>query len=73
MSKTRFIYGLVGKGIDYSFSKKYFNKKFKNEGLIYNSYKNFDCENLAEVLKSIKQKNLKGLNVTIPYKEKIIP
>jgi shikimate dehydrogenase len=73
MSKTRFIYGLVGKGIDYSFSKKYFNKKFKNEGLIYNSYKNFDCENLAEVINSIKQKNLKGLNVTIPYKEKIIP
>ena len=34
---------------------------------------NFDCENLAQVLETLKQKKLKGVNVTIPYKEKIIP
>ncbi len=73
MLKNKFIYGLIGKGIDYSFSKNYFNQKFKKEGLIYHSYENFDCENLSHVLKTLKQKNLKGLNVTIPYKEKITP
>ena len=73
MLKTKSIYGLIGKGIDYSFSRNYFSKKFKKEGLIYHSYKNFDCENLAQVLETLRQKNLKGVNVTIPYKEKIIP
>ena len=73
MLKTKFIYGLIGKEIDYSFSRNYFNQKFKNEGLVNNLYKNFDCENLAQAIETLKQKNLKGLNVTIPYKEKIIP
>ena len=73
MLKTKSVYGLIGKGIDYSFSRNYFSQKFKKEGLIYHSYQNFDCENLAEVLDTLRQKNLKGVNVTIPYKEKIIP
>ena len=73
MLKTKFIYGLIGKEIEYSFSRKYFNQKFKNESLINNSYENFDCKNLTEAVEVLKQKNLKGLNVTIPYKEKIIP
>tara|TARA_Y100000768_G_C23965747_1_gene677755 strand:+ start:941 stop:1690 length:750 start_codon:yes stop_codon:yes gene_type:complete len=73
MLKNKFIYGLIGKEIDYSFSRKYFNQKFKNEGLINNSYENFDCNNLSQAIKVLKRKNLKGLNVTIPYKEKIIP
>ena len=73
MLKNKFIYGLIGKEIDYSFSRNYFNQKFKNEGLINNSYENFDCKNLAQAIEVLKQKNLKGLNITIPYKEKIIP
>ena len=73
MLKTKFIYGLIGKEIDYSFSRKYFNRKFKKEGLVNNLYKNFDCENLTQAVETLKQKNIKGLNVTIPYKEKIIP
>jgi len=73
MLKTKLIYGLIGKEIDYSFSRNYFNQKFKNEGLINNSYENFDCKNLAQAIEVLKQKNLKGLNITIPYKEKIIP
>ena len=73
MLSTKYIYGLIGKGIDYSFSRHYFNNKFKKEGLTHNSYKNFDCKNLAQALETLKQKNLKGVNVTIPYKEQIIP
>lgn len=73
MLETKFIYGLIGKGIDYSFSRNYFNLKFKKEGLINYSYENFDCKNLAQVLEALKQKNIRGLNITIPYKEKIIP
>ena len=73
MSKTKSIYGLIGKGISYSFSKNYFKEKFKEENLLYHTYQNFDCKNLTQVLETLKQKNLKGVNITIPYKEKIIP
>ena len=73
MLKTKFIYGLIGKEIDYSFSRNYFNRKFKTEGLVNSLYQNFDCKNLAQAIEALKHKNLKGVNVTIPYKEKIIP
>jgi len=73
MFKNKFIYGLIGKEIDYSFSRNYFNQKFKNEGLVNNLYENFDCENLDKAIEVLKHKNIKGFNVTIPYKEKIIP
>ena len=66
-------YGLIGKNIAYSFSKKFFTQKFKKEKLSH-SYHNFDIETL-DVFKKIVQQDttLRGLNVTIPYKEKIIP
>ena len=73
MSKTKSAYGLIGKGIGYSFSRSYFRQKFKSEGLLRHSYQNFDCKNMIQVLETLKQKNLKGVNITIPYKEKIIP
>ena len=65
--------GLVGRGIKYSFSKKYFEKKFKN--LNYNNffYKNYDLKNLSEFKSILNDNDLIGLNVTIPYKEKIVP
>ena len=65
--------GLLGKHIDYSFSRAYFNKKFEAEQLPY-TYVNFDLEAISE-LKKVLQTNpdLVGLNVTIPYKEQIIP
>ena len=65
MLETKFIYGLIGKGIDYSFSRNYFNLKFKKEGLINYSYENFDCKNLAQVLEALKQKNIRGLKIII--------
>lgn len=66
-------FGLIGKHIDYSFSKSFFTEKFEKENLPH-SYHNFDIENIEqfpEIL--VKNKDLHGLNVTIPYKEKIIP
>ena len=66
-------FGLIGKDIDYSFSRSYFNEKFKNEGLNHN-YVNFDIDSIEEFSNIISStKNLKGLNVTIPYKEAVIP
>ena len=70
MKKSR-KFGLIGKNIDYSFSKKYFSEKFKKENLDC-TYSNFDIENISQI-KSILQKNgISGYNVTIPYKQEII-
>ena len=66
-------FGLLGKNIDYSFSPGYFTKKFERENLPHCSYRNFDCATVEEVLSTIQRKDLKGLNVTIPYKEAVIP
>ena len=41
-------FGLIGKNIDYSFSKKYFLEKFKKENLDY-TYSNFDIVNISEI------------------------
>lgn len=66
--------GLLGKNISYSFSKSYFKKKFEDEGIDNTSYENFDIENIGLFPSIIKNtKDLKGLNVTIPYKEQVIP
>jgi shikimate dehydrogenase len=67
--------GLLGKNISYSFSKKHFTEKFIASKIESEySYENFDIENITQ-FKDILQKNpnLIGLNVTIPYKETIIP
>ena len=66
-------FGLLGKNIDYSFSPGYFAKKFERENLQYCDYRNFDCATVEEVFSTIQRTDLKGLNVTIPYKEKVIP
>ncbi len=66
-------YGLLGKDISYSFSKKYFTEKFSQD--LFNDcvYENFDIPTLEEFPNIIKNNpDLKGLNVTIPYKESII-
>lgn len=65
--------GLIGKKISYSFSKKYFEKKFKDLSLDNYSYDLFDINNIHDIEKIFSLPNLKGLNVTIPYKEKIFP
>lgn len=66
-------FGLIGKHIDYSFSKSYFNRKFKEEQLPH-AYVNYDLKSIEEFCDIIsKTPNLGGLNVTIPYKEQVIP
>ncbi|MFS4456620.1 shikimate dehydrogenase family protein [Maribacter sp. 2304DJ31-5] len=72
--KNTLRFGLIGKNISYSFSRGYFGKKFKDLNLDHCSYENFDLESIQEFDNLIKDTdNLKGLNVTIPYKEEIIP
>ncbi|NDI99843.1 shikimate dehydrogenase [Flavobacterium sp. LaA7.5] len=74
MKQKKKIFGLIGRNIEYSFSAKYFNKKFSKKKLENYSYKNFDIEDISEFKDIISDiKNLKGLNVTIPYKEAVIP
>lgn len=71
--KSKYKYGLVGRDISYSFSRGYFADKFENEGLPH-TYVNFDLQSIEELDDIIKNTpNLKGLNVTIPYKEDVIP
>ncbi|MCL1934129.1 MAG: shikimate dehydrogenase [Candidatus Azobacteroides sp.] len=67
------LYGLIGFPLEHSFSKDYFNAKFASEK-IDAEYINFEITAITE-LKSIIRDNpqLKGLNVTIPYKEQVIP
>ncbi|MBR4147564.1 MAG: shikimate dehydrogenase [Bacteroidales bacterium] len=60
-------YGLIGHPLGHSFSKTYFTAKFETEGLDCD-YQNYDLEDIS----LIKQSNLNGFNVTIPYKEDII-
>lgn len=66
-------FGLIGKKISYSFSKKYFEQKFQKLLLNDHSYNIIDLENLDNIKNIFETEHLKGLNVTIPYKEKIIP
>jgi shikimate dehydrogenase len=66
-------FGLVGKNIEYSFSRSYFKNKFETEGLKH-TYENFDLVSITEFPEIFKKNStLKGLNVTIPYKEAVIP
>ncbi len=71
ISKLNF--GLIGKDIDYFFSKGYFTQKFDDKGLPYN-YENYHLNNIDEFPACVESiPNLTGLNVTIPYKEAVIP
>ena len=67
-------FGLLGRNISYSFSKGYFTDKFNNENFIGCTYENFDILEISAFPKIIKDTlDLKGLNITIPYKETVIP
>ncbi|UPS90565.1 shikimate dehydrogenase [Bizionia sp. M204] len=66
-------FGLIGKNISYSFSQNYFSNKFSSEAITDASYENFDIPNIEDVLSIFESTEIVGLNVTIPYKETIIP
>lgn len=67
------IYGLIGYPLGHSFSRAFFTEKFEKEG-INAEYLNFQIEDI-ELLPQIiaRHPGLRGFNVTIPYKEKVIP
>ncbi|MBK6265806.1 shikimate dehydrogenase [Marivirga sp. S37H4] len=65
--------GLIGYPLKHSFSKSYFTEKFRKESIKGFSYELFPLENIASFPELCKAQNPMGLNVTIPYKEKIIP
>ncbi len=68
------LYGLIGRNIAYSFSRDYFTKKFAAERRSDCDYVNFDIGDISEITEiTAKNPNLVGLNVTIPYKETVIP
>lgn len=65
-------YGLIGYPLGHSFSKNFFNEKFEDED-IDAQYLNFELPNIESLPEVIDMNpELKGLNVTIPYKEKVI-
>lgn len=67
-------FGLLGKNISYSFSKKYFEEKFIAEGLDGYQYHLLHQDELHhDLLQNLAEQQYKGLNVTIPYKKEIIP
>ena len=66
-------FGLIGKPLGHSFSVAYFTKKFSEEG-IRAEYRNFPLDKISDFELLVKNEStLTGLNVTVPYKQKIIP
>jgi shikimate dehydrogenase len=65
-------FGLIGYPLSHSFSQEYFTKKFQSLGLKDFTYESLPLTDIAEVVPLLQQ-DYTGFNVTIPYKEKIIP
>lgn len=66
------VYGIIGKSLKHSFSPRYFNNKF-SDGNLDAIYETFELEKIDALPRLLQQKQLAGINVTIPYKEQIIP
>ena len=66
-------FGLIGKNLSHSFSARYFNEKFYKERITDAEYLNFEINDISKFTHLIKTQKFSGLNVTIPYKESIIP
>ncbi len=74
MNDRKVLYGLIGYPLSHSFSARYFNEKFRLAGDTNKEYRLFPLSN-SDTFPDLLEKhpNLAGLNVTIPYKEQIIP
>ncbi|GHA69442.1 shikimate dehydrogenase family protein [Pontibacter akesuensis] len=67
-------FGLIGKKLGHSFSKKYFTEKFAREGIADSSYALYELPQIEDLLPLLQQEpELVGLNVTVPYKEQVLP
>lgn len=68
------LFGLIGKTLKHSFSKKYFGEKFESEGINECKYELYELESIekfTDLIQSTKSE-LAGLNVTIPYKKEVM-
>ena len=65
-------FGLIGLPLAQSFSKKYFTARFQNEG-INACYELYELQDIADFTSLLAREELNGLNVTIPYKQTVIP
>jgi len=65
-------FGLIGRKLEHSFSSSYFTKKFEELQLDHR-YLNFEMESISELPDLISTEKLNGLNVTVPYKESVLP
>ncbi len=67
-------FGLIGYPLSHSFSKKYFTQKFAEEGIHNCAYELYPIPSINELPALLQQvKGLEGINVTIPYKEAVLP
>lgn len=74
-NRNKKLFGLLGQNISYSFSREYFTEKFELLDLENHKYINFDIDTIEKFPEILTQNkaSLSGMNVTIPYKEKIFP
>lgn len=67
-------FGLIGKKLGHSFSKRYFSEKFEREGVVDAKYELYELPEITEFPALLaREPELVGLNVTVPYKEAVIP
>ncbi|RLD17877.1 MAG: shikimate dehydrogenase, partial [Bacteroidetes bacterium] len=70
---TRNQFGLIGKTLSHSFSRDYHNRRFQREGIAAH-YSNFELDQISDIKDLIAGlPTLKGLNVTVPFKESVLP
>lgn len=68
------VFGLIGYPLSHSFSKGFFAEKFREDGIRDCIYENFPLERISQFPSLLEQQpDLRGLNVTIPYKEAVLP
>lgn len=68
------LFGLIGYPLTHSFSPTYFAEKFYKEGISHADYQAFPLEKIDDFPQLLKKHHhLQGLNVTIPYKESVLP
>lgn len=67
-------FGIIGYPLSHSFSQRYFSQKFAEEGIVAAEFKNFEIQNIDELVNVLNtEPHLQGLAVTIPYKKAVLP
>jgi shikimate dehydrogenase len=72
VNTAKHLFGLIGYPLSHSFSKRYFSEKFQRENISDSYYELFEIASINELTEVLKQPNLRGLNVTIPYKQQVM-